>query len=209
MSLLLTWTAQFFLFISTTGASIMEGKKCYCLNALANVDAAATSRWVLFIDQVLLLATITLTYISGVVPWEKSPFHTQTSVPPFDVVTENSSSSGSSVTNDDEVWLQFAWDVVRDKLMDSLSALNNGINPCENIGKLEQNPATQHQAYMLFLKALELYFSGYYFSGSNKRQAFCVLFLYICKQWKCEKGSFRFSSSHYPDTYGASGRPCE
>lgn len=29
------------------------------------------------------------------------------------------------------------------------------------------------------------------------------------KQWKCGKGSFRFSSSHYTDTYEASGCPCE
>ncbi|KAG6429232.1 hypothetical protein SASPL_107277 [Salvia splendens] len=126
------------------GSPIRKTTMCYCLNALANVDAAAaaTSEWVPFIDLVLLLATITRTYMSGVVPWEKSPFHTQTSVPPFDMVTENSSSSGSSVTND-EVWLQFAWDVVRNKQMDSLSALNNVVNPSENIGKLEQNPATQ------------------------------------------------------------------
>lgn len=46
------------------------------------------------------------------------------------------------MTNDDGVWLQFAWDVVRGKLMDSLSALNNRVNPSESIGKLEQNPAT-------------------------------------------------------------------
>lgn len=45
--------------------------------------------------------------------------------------------------NDDEVCLQFAWDVVRGKLMDSLSAVKNGVNLSENVGKFEQNPAKQ------------------------------------------------------------------
>ncbi|XP_057776717.1 uncharacterized protein LOC130995449 isoform X2 [Salvia miltiorrhiza] len=129
------------------GSPRRKNTRCYCLNALANVDAAAaaaaSSDWVPFIDQVLLLASISLTYMAGVVPLEKSPFNTQTSVPLFDMVPENSSSSGSSVTNDDEVWLQFAWDVVRGKLTDSLSAISNGVNPSENIGKFEQNPGTQ------------------------------------------------------------------
>ncbi|KAL1565178.1 hypothetical protein AAHA92_07428 [Salvia divinorum] len=129
------------------GSPRRKTTRCSCLNALANVGAAAaavaTSDWVPFVDQVLLLASISLTYIAGVVPLEKSPFNAQTSVPPFDVVPENSSSSGSSATNDDEVWLQFAWDVVRGKLMYSLSTLSDGVNPSENSGKFEQNPATQ------------------------------------------------------------------
>lgn len=45
--------------------------------------------------------------------------------------------------NDDQVSLQFAWDVVRGKLMDSLSAIGNGVNPSENITRFEQNSATQ------------------------------------------------------------------
>ncbi|XP_042064926.1 uncharacterized protein LOC121808474 [Salvia splendens] len=129
------------------GSPRWKTTRCYCSNALANVGAVAaaatTSDWVPFIDQVLLLASISLTYMAGVVPQEKSPFNTQTSVPPFDVVPENSSSSGSSATNDDEVWLQFAWDVVRGKLMDSLSTLSDGVNPSDNSGKFELNPATQ------------------------------------------------------------------
>ncbi|KAG6425418.1 hypothetical protein SASPL_115853 [Salvia splendens] len=129
------------------GSPRRKTTRCYCSNALANVGAVAaaatTSDWVPFIDQVLLLASISLTYMAGVVPQEKYPFNTQTSVPPFDVIPESSSSSGSSATNDDEVWLQFAWDVVRGKLMDSLSTLSDGVNPSENSGKLELNQATQ------------------------------------------------------------------
>ena len=47
------------------GSPMRKTTRCYCLNALANVDAAAaTSEWVPFIDQVLLLATIILTCMS-------------------------------------------------------------------------------------------------------------------------------------------------
>lgn len=39
--------------------------------------------------------------------------------------------------------MQFAWDVVRGKLTDSLSAISNGVNLGENAGKFEQNLAKQ------------------------------------------------------------------
>ncbi|KAL8511111.1 hypothetical protein ACS0TY_017800 [Phlomoides rotata] len=39
--------------------------------------------------------------------------------------------------------MQFAWDVVRDKLMDSLSAIKNGVNFSERVGEFEQNSANQ------------------------------------------------------------------
>ncbi|KAI3461040.1 hypothetical protein Pfo_017703 [Paulownia fortunei] len=117
--------------------------RCCCLSALANADGAITSDWVSFVDQVLLLASITLTYMAGVIPAEKSPCNTQTSMPLVDVLPENSSSSGSAVTKDDEVCLQFAWDVVKGKLMDSLSAIKNGVNLSERVGEFEQNPAKQ------------------------------------------------------------------
>ncbi|KAL8494276.1 hypothetical protein ACS0TY_025174 [Phlomoides rotata] len=117
--------------------------RCCCLNALANVDAAIASDWIPFVDQVLLVASITLTYMAGVVPSEKPQYETQTSGPPVDAVPVNSASFGSSVTNDNEVCVQFTWDVVRDKLMDSLSAIKNGVNFSERVGESEQNPANQ------------------------------------------------------------------
>lgn len=68
------------------------------MNALANVGsaAAATSDWVPLVDQVLLLASITLSYMAGVVPNDKSPFNTQTSLPlsVSDMAPDNSSSLG-------------------------------------------------------------------------------------------------------------------
>ncbi|XP_011083125.1 uncharacterized protein LOC105165720 [Sesamum indicum] len=116
--------------------------KCCSLGALAT-DGAVASDWVPFVNQVLLLASITLTYMAGVIPSEKTPYNTQTSTPLVNVLPENSSSPGSTMANDDEVCFQFAWDVVKGKLMDSLSALRNGINLSDRVGESKQDPAKQ------------------------------------------------------------------
>ncbi|KAK6143996.1 hypothetical protein DH2020_020816 [Rehmannia glutinosa] len=115
--------------------------RCCCLSALANADAAISSEWVPLLDQVLLLASIALTYMAGVIPAEKSPYNTQKSTPLIDVLPE-SSSSGSAVTSDDEIRLQFAWDVVRGKLTDSLSAIKKGVDFSGRV-EFEQNPSKQ------------------------------------------------------------------
>ncbi|KAL3620523.1 hypothetical protein CASFOL_035435 [Castilleja foliolosa] len=135
--------------LSASNLGILNGNpkwktpiRCRCLSALANADAAITYEWVPFIDQVLLLASITLTYMAGVIPAEKSPSNTQKSKPIIDVIPDNSS-SGSGVRSDDEVPSDFAWDVVRGKLMDSLSAMKKGVNLSERFGELEQNPSKQ------------------------------------------------------------------
>lgn len=47
------------------------------------------------------------------------------------------------MTNEDEVCMQFAWDVVRDKLIASLSAIKKGVKFSERVGEFEQNPANQ------------------------------------------------------------------
>ncbi|KAG8370877.1 hypothetical protein BUALT_Bualt13G0029100 [Buddleja alternifolia] len=112
------------------------------LSALANAGAI-TSEWVPFADQVLLLASITLTYMAGVIPAENSLYKNQASIPLDDVAPENSSSSGSATTNDDEVYLQFAWDVVKGKLIDSLATVEKGANLSEKVTEFEQNPGKQ------------------------------------------------------------------
>lgn len=78
------------------GSTRQKTARCCCLSDLANVDSAvaATSGWVPLIDQVLLLASITLSYMAGIVPYDKSPFNTQTSLPLSDMVPDNSSSLG-------------------------------------------------------------------------------------------------------------------
>lgn len=67
--------------------------RCCCLSLL-NADRAIISEWVPVVDQVLLLASITLTYMAGVIPAGKSLYSVKTSISAVDVVPENSSSSG-------------------------------------------------------------------------------------------------------------------
>ncbi|KAK4441518.1 hypothetical protein Salat_0486700 [Sesamum alatum] len=114
--------------------------KCCSLSALAT-EGAVASNWVPFVNQVLLLASITLTYMAGVIPSEKTLYNTQTST--SNVLPKNSSSPGSTMADDDEVFDQFAWDVVKGKLMDSLSSIKNGINLSERIGESKQDSAKQ------------------------------------------------------------------
>ena len=45
--------------------------RCYCLGTLINTDAATLSEWIPIVDQVLLMASIFLTYMAGVIPAEK------------------------------------------------------------------------------------------------------------------------------------------
>lgn len=47
------------------------------------------------------------------------------------------------MTNGDGVSLQFAWDVVRGKLTDSLSSIRDGVDLSESTRKFEQNLAKQ------------------------------------------------------------------
>ncbi|XP_051120857.1 uncharacterized protein LOC127244393 [Andrographis paniculata] len=110
--------------------------RCCSLNALASVNGAVASDWIPFVDQVLLLASITLTYMAGVIQWDKSQFNTPTSLP-VDVMPEDSSSG--SVTTDDDVNLNFTWDVVKRKLMDSLLAIKEGVSLSENFAQSEQS----------------------------------------------------------------------
>ena len=42
--------------------------KCGCLGSLANPEGASVSSWIPVVDQVLLTASICLTYMAGVIP---------------------------------------------------------------------------------------------------------------------------------------------
>ncbi|KAL2540746.1 hypothetical protein Adt_01724 [Abeliophyllum distichum] len=117
--------------------------RCRCLSALVNADAPITSDWVPVMDQVFLLVSITLTYMAGVIPAEKFPYKTQTRISGDNEVPENSSFSGSATPNDKEVYLEFAWDIVKGKLMDSLCFINNGVNVRDRVAELEQGHTKQ------------------------------------------------------------------
>ncbi|XP_073154652.1 uncharacterized protein [Henckelia pumila] len=111
--------------------------RCYCLGALVSADGAISSDWVPIADQVLLLASMILTFIAGVIPTEKNLYNNSTIGSQDDVIPESSSSSGSEMTNDNEVYLQFAWDIVKGKLMDSLSATEVGLELRETFPEFE------------------------------------------------------------------------
>ncbi|GER46076.1 mediator of RNA polymerase II transcription subunit [Striga asiatica] len=117
-------------------------RRCYGLSAVANANGASIAEWVPYVDQVLILASITLTYMAGVISMEKSQYNAKKSIPLIDVIPGNSS-PGSAVSSDDEVPLQFAWDVVSGKLIEALSAIEKGENFVDRIGELEQNSTKQ------------------------------------------------------------------
>jgi hypothetical protein len=68
--------------------------KCSCLGSLINPDGAKSSDWIPVVDQLLLMASIFLTYTSGVIPVRKSFLKFPKNVYNDDVVSESSTSSG-------------------------------------------------------------------------------------------------------------------
>ncbi|XP_013594215.1 PREDICTED: uncharacterized protein LOC106302232 isoform X1 [Brassica oleracea var. oleracea] len=101
------------------GAYLSRGEsscKCTCLASLAEFDAVAGSGWVPAGDQLLLMASVFLTYMAGVIPLQNSAY-SSTKNP--DV--ETSESSGRDI--DSESDLKSVWDVVKGKLLDSLDAI--------------------------------------------------------------------------------------
>lgn len=65
--------------------------KCSCLGSLVNPESATASEWVPIVDQVLLMASIFLTYMAGIIPVDKSY---QKDISSDNVVPESPSSSG-------------------------------------------------------------------------------------------------------------------
>ncbi|XP_022867756.1 uncharacterized protein LOC111387431 isoform X2 [Olea europaea var. sylvestris] len=122
--------------------------RCRCMSALVNAAVPVTSDWIPVMDQVFLLVSITLTYMAGVIPAEKFPYSTQTRISEDNEVPENSSFSGrsmryysfncSATANDKEVYLEFAWDIVKGKIMDSLCFIQNEVNVGDRVAELEE-----------------------------------------------------------------------
>lgn len=68
--------------------------KCSCLGFLVNPDCATASKWVPVGDQVLLMASIFLTYLAGVIPVRKSNHTSQKNILDNIVVPDSSTSPG-------------------------------------------------------------------------------------------------------------------
>ncbi|KAL3531127.1 hypothetical protein ACH5RR_010449 [Cinchona calisaya] len=117
--------------------------KCHCLGALVNADSLTTSDWVPNVDQVLLMASIFLTYIAGVIPARKPLSEANKSTSNYFEVRKNSSLSGScSVTeNDNAENPQCAWDIVQAKLLDSLYAMKQAVNAGNGVSGIDQDIA--------------------------------------------------------------------
>lgn len=85
---------------------------CSCIGTLISPDNASVTAY----DQLLMMLTIGLTYISGVVvPSNKPP-------------APSPSSSGSTVASDEEMNVEVVWDQVRTKLLGALHAVQRDAN---------------------------------------------------------------------------------
>lgn len=113
-------------YVSTSlnlGAYLSRGE-CTCLASLADFDAVAGSGWVPIGDQVLLMASVFLTYMAGVIPLRNSGYSSSRK---NTVEEENpdlgttSESFGRDTGFDGD--LESVWDVVKGKLLDSLDAI--------------------------------------------------------------------------------------
>ncbi|XP_038898894.1 uncharacterized protein LOC120086352 isoform X2 [Benincasa hispida] len=90
------------------------------LRSLVNIDGTTASE-ALFIDQLLLMTSIFLTYMAGVIPLPKSNqpgninSHTNS-------VSDNQTFSGSGIKTDGQINPKHALDVVKGKILDCLDA---------------------------------------------------------------------------------------
>ncbi|KAK6259788.1 putative protein family Ycf55 - like 1 [Theobroma cacao] len=117
--------------------------------SLVDSDGITASDWIPFGDQVLLMASIFLTYLAGVIPVQKSSSTSQKNIADDDDFLKSSTSSGSARTNCDQNNLKHAWDVVRGKLLDSLDTIERGSD--FRIGVLDEQ---QHAKRPLSLYAV-------------------------------------------------------
>ncbi|CAH8278927.1 unnamed protein product [Arabidopsis lyrata] len=108
------------------GSSISRGEstcKCTCLASLADFDGVAGSGWVPIGDQVLLTASIFLTYMAGVIPVQKNSSYSSRKNTTVEEDPEVGTSESSGRETDFEGDLKSVWDVVKVKLLDSLDAI--------------------------------------------------------------------------------------
>ncbi|KAG4377623.1 hypothetical protein AAZX31_18G156100 [Glycine max] len=99
--------------------------KCIGLGALVDFNGATASDLVPVVDQMLLLGSIFLTYMAGVIPVEKSYASYQKTNSDKNVFPESSDISGSSAKKNSGFESKYVLNVVREKLLNSLNALEN------------------------------------------------------------------------------------
>ncbi|CAI8612383.1 unnamed protein product [Vicia faba] len=98
---------------------------CNGIGALVDFDGSTASSLVPVVNQVLLMGSILLTYMAGVIPINKSYTSDQKSNSIKNALGESSDISGSAMKQNDLVESNYVLDVVREKLLNSLKALEN------------------------------------------------------------------------------------
>ncbi|KAE9592090.1 hypothetical protein Lalb_Chr19g0125561 [Lupinus albus] len=98
--------------------------KCVGLGALVDINSATASGLVPVVDQVLLMASVFLTYMAGVIPVDKSYTSHQKINSDKSVFPESSEVSGSTKKSY-QAESKHALDVVRGKILNSLNALEH------------------------------------------------------------------------------------
>ncbi|CAK7349357.1 unnamed protein product [Dovyalis caffra] len=109
-----------------------------CFGSLVDPNGAVPSAWISVSDQLLLMASIFLTYMAGVIPLRNSDFTTRKNFLEDNVVVETPTSSGSYRKKDDHVNLKHAWDAVKKKLLDSLDSMERKSNMGNKVLQFEQ-----------------------------------------------------------------------
>ncbi|XP_050364746.1 uncharacterized protein LOC126783336 [Argentina anserina] len=119
-----------------------------CLRTLIGSDGATASDWVPIVDQLLLTASVFLTYMAGAIPGYNSS-------PPFlknindNAVPKTSNASGRAKKNND-IDSGYPLDAVKKKLLYSLEALELG----DNIGSKVLQPEGYYTKRPLSLNAI-------------------------------------------------------
>ncbi|KAG8641921.1 uncharacterized protein LOC110627367 isoform X2 [Manihot esculenta] len=136
---------------SSTGLSNLKpsrckreiSSRCSCLGALVDPDGATASGLVSISDQLLLMASIALTYMAGVIPTDRPNLNSWRNMADDNVVHETAASSGSAKKNQDHANVKYAWDSVKEKLLDALHSIEHKSNIGNRIREIEQQRAKQ------------------------------------------------------------------
>ncbi|RYQ88891.1 hypothetical protein Ahy_B09g095815 isoform A [Arachis hypogaea] len=97
--------------------------KCIGLGALVDLDGVAVSNLVPVVDQVLLLASIFLTYTAGIVNFGKPSTSYEKITSDKKVLSGSSDNYGSVVKENYKLESKYTFNAVRGKLLNSLNAL--------------------------------------------------------------------------------------
>ncbi|XP_050206536.1 uncharacterized protein LOC126656095 isoform X2 [Mercurialis annua] len=112
-----------------------------CLGSLVDLDGVTASDFVAISDQLLLMTTVVLTYMAGVIPVKKSNVTSSGNFLDDNLDRESATSSGSAKKNDDHVNSKYAWDAVKEKLLDSLDTIKNKNKLGNKLLEIEQQQA--------------------------------------------------------------------